>query len=480
MNLPNLFKSKNTTPSQAPSQWDSLQNAPQYSPNNSEQLQNPQIAPNRRQQKKIEAALLTGDKNYLAATEDIQIDSSVEENFLDKLANGEITKDQERDILYTIKPFGREELANQNTLKIASNTHETKIMNWAFNMANQHADRFSSDTAKNFLESFPTPIDFEKREQEILTAIERHNSPQKLEEYKRDMDAFKRHMYGKRQEYYKQLQYLHEAAEDYASQEKDEIVDAFTGQRIKDTVANNYENREVIKLKSCSVREKSKAEVSGNLENAPSQDASYQKDNVFAVFDGVGGHNGGEKASSACKASLPNILENVDFSTQDGKRQVIAELDRSITEGASTCVVAKIIGDELHYAAIGDSRLYVITKDGYAQQITMDDNFTPDMLPSYIPEADRQHYLDHGISRSLGAGNRAPSERNLGSVRINKGDRIVLCSDGITGDTARDSISTSALGAIVSNSATTNEAADNLMKSAIKIDDRTVIVAEVA
>lgn len=482
MHIPNIFK-KNNKQAPVTTEWDSLQNIPQANPDRIERQLIPQN-PNRRQQKKIEATLLTGDLNYLAATEDIQIDDNIEQDFLNKLSNGEITKQQEQKLLSTIIPFHNPDTKKNNILKIANNEHERKILNWAFDFNNRNPDNFDGTSAEFFFNSFPTPIDFEEREKEMLDRIEKFNGAKKRQEYEQDMENFKLHIFGKRQEYYKQLQYLHEAADAYASKLDDkteELVDAFTGGKIKDDV-NRYE-QESISIKSCAVREMSKSQVRGNLEYEPSEDASYHKGNIMAVFDGVGGSENGALASSCCKEALPGIMDSVDFSTDAGKKEVLARLNASITSGHSTCVVTKIIGNQLHYAAIGDSRLYVVTKDGIAHQLTQDDNITPEMLEgSNLSQEKRQHLLDHGISRTLGSADNAvtiPNNNNLGSAFINKGDRIILCTDGITGDTPQDSISTDTIGLLAHRAPDAESVAENLMRSAAKTDDRTVIVAEV-
>ena len=66
--------------------------------------------------------------------------------------------------------------------------------------------------------------------------------------------------------------------------------------------------------------------------------------------------------------------------------------------------------------------------------------------------------------------------KQYGEVELHQGDRVVLCSDGITGDYGSDLMSDRELGFIMSRSTDALEASKNLIASARKNDDRTAIV----
>ena len=66
--------------------------------------------------------------------------------------------------------------------------------------------------------------------------------------------------------------------------------------------------------------------------------------------------------------------------------------------------------------------------------------------------------------------------KQFGEVKLKRGDKIVLCSDGITGDKGSDLMSNDEVASIVSRSANSEDASRNLVAGARKVDDRTALV----
>ncbi len=298
----------------------------------------------------------------------------------------------------------------------------------------------------------------------------------------------------------------------------------------RNSKGGNYENIEEEKLfDSVSAFMLSKDQVA-NIEPARgSQDTAYAENGLFAVFDGVGGSEDGQGASQLCARNIENIVGQVDFTSDYGKKFVIGALNYTLkeagTRGSTTSVITKLVqGDDgkrmLHYVSVGDSRLYVVRKDGTAEQVTHDDAMTDDQIMTVLnsrggnkklsdmamryaragSEEAKQALLagspmrkdlvedmarlarqcmDHGISKSLHGGSDIEiSEGNMGSIELNKGDQLVLCSDGITGDVAADRMSNEDLARAV-HGFSSDEAVANLMQRAKKIDDRTAIVVNI-
>ena len=132
--------------------------------------------------------------------------------------------------------------------------------------------------------------------------------------------------------------------------------------------------------------------------------------------------------------------------------------------GLSTAVLAKIIDRNgrkmLAYASVGDSRLYIVDKNGEARQITRDEG--------------EGRYIYNAIGMQTNPGESRTTQ--MGEVDLHRGDKIVLCSDGITGDYGDDLMSPRELGFIVSHSDGSMEASKSLLANARKRDDRTAIV----
>ncbi len=176
---------------------------------------------------------------------------------------------------------------------------------------------------------------------------------------------------------------------------------------------------------------------------------------LFVVADGVGGRAAGEVASQMCieafTANAEAVREKLDqFAaehTTELRNAVIAELDRvcqvatrSIYEtaetverkGMTTTLVAIAIGGGSAFVVhVGDSRAYLF-RDGEARQLTEDHSMVNELVRSgkmTWPEARASRHR-HVITRAIGL---YPTvQPSLGSFDLLPGDRIVLCSDGLS------------------------------------------------
>ena len=104
-----------------------------------------------------------------------------------------------------------------------------------------------------------------------------------------------------------------------------------------------------------------------------SQDTVGNLPNLFAVADGMGGHNAGDYASShAVRILVDEIREDTDYNPVKVIRHAIETANTEIIEQAqkdeklrgmgTTMVVATIVGQYAYVANVGDSRLYVVDK----------------------------------------------------------------------------------------------------------------------
>lgn len=175
------------------------------------------------------------------------------------------------------------------------------------------------------------------------------------------------------------------------------------------------------------------------------QDSGYAGDNLFVVADGMGGHAGGDVASSIAIAHLQS-LDTGYSSTDDAQASLAAaaitaagELIRAAKErpelaGLGTTVSAIIMVDD--YAVIGhigDSRIYLF-RDDEVTQITADHTFVQRLVDSgrITPEEARYHPRRSVLMRVLSDMDDAP-ELDLSVMATQPGDRWLLCSDGLSG-----------------------------------------------
>lgn len=166
--------------------------------------------------------------------------------------------------------------------------------------------------------------------------------------------------------------------------------------------------------------------------------------NVFAVADGMGGHNAGEVASKNaieffCEYLTSNterymhnqdlLLEAVNYA--NGKVFQLSLESEDASGMGTTFSVCSIDENNLYYAHIGDSRIYRITADGISI-ITEDHSYVNELVKSgelTLQEA-RVHPKRNVLTRVLGT--ETTTTADFGYLPINNGDRILICSDGLT------------------------------------------------
>ncbi|MGL3148809.1 PP2C family protein-serine/threonine phosphatase [Microbacterium sp. A82] len=175
------------------------------------------------------------------------------------------------------------------------------------------------------------------------------------------------------------------------------------------------------------------------------QDSGFSGDNLFAVADGMGGHAGGDVASTIAIQHLER-LDRAYESTDDAQASLQAavttaagDLIRAAKErpelaGLGTTVSAIImVDDHAVIGHIGDSRIYLYRDDALTQ-ITADHTFVQRLVDSgrITPEEARYHPRRSVLMRVLSDMDHDP-ELDLFVMPTLPGDRWLLCSDGLSG-----------------------------------------------
>ncbi len=169
---------------------------------------------------------------------------------------------------------------------------------------------------------------------------------------------------------------------------------------------------------------------------------------IFAVvLDGMGGPLGGEIASSLARDKIREVIVNTytEDMTEDSTIHLIntalneansavfnrAKEDLEHGNMGTTAVLAAIKGEHTYVASIGDSRAYLYSA-GELSRITHDHSVVQEMLDGGgITEAEALiHPQRNIITRALGTKHRI--EADLFEVEAKSGDKILLCSDGLT------------------------------------------------
>lgn len=160
---------------------------------------------------------------------------------------------------------------------------------------------------------------------------------------------------------------------------------------------------------------------------------------LFAVADGMGGHAAGEVASEIAVNTLaehaPTCVdaEALGEAVRKANLEVIrASTDGRGREGMGTTLTAALVeGERLVIAQAGDSRAYLLHK-GKLQQITRDHSLMADMIEAgqLTSEEARVHPNRSVITRALGSD--PDMLADLYEINVEAGDRLMLCSDGLS------------------------------------------------
>jgi len=190
---------------------------------------------------------------------------------------------------------------------------------------------------------------------------------------------------------------------------------------------------------------------------------------LFAVADGMGGAKAGEVASAVAvdavegaqessepiEAQLANIVRDANRRIYD-----LAVADESRRGMGTTLTLAKLHGDEVSLAHVGDSRAYRL-RGGKLEQLTRDHSLVAELERSgqITPEAAEHHPQRSIITRALGP--EPDVEVDTYTLAGREGDVFLICSDGLTSMISDDEVAS-----ILRSAGSLDEAADELVRAA--------------
>lgn len=183
----------------------------------------------------------------------------------------------------------------------------------------------------------------------------------------------------------------------------------------------------------------------------PRNDADFAlKGRLAVVADGMGGYQGGEEASRLAV----EVVERTYAAADGADRQTplaegIIKAHEHIREKqrmelrlhgmGTTCTAIALVGDaarghRLHFAHVGDSRLY-LTRGSEISRLTRDDSYVSRLVESGLLNAEEAetHPQRNILTAALGAGSEVIPQVPLETIAIRSGDTLLLCSDGLWG-----------------------------------------------
>lgn len=216
---------------------------------------------------------------------------------------------------------------------------------------------------------------------------------------------------------------------------------------------------------------------------AENQDRYVTSPALFAVTDGMGGRSGGATASEAAIRHLGELTGG-DTVTVDDVREALRRADAEIRQltgpdsGAGTTVAGAALIENagtVYWAAfhVGDSRVYRWTPSSW-EQLSSDHSVVQELVDSgaITAAASLIHPRRHVITRALGVG--AQSEADFTLVPVDGAERMLICSDGLTGELGDERIAE-----VMGSEAPAGAIAETLVAEAIAHggrDNTTVVV----
>ena len=214
---------------------------------------------------------------------------------------------------------------------------------------------------------------------------------------------------------------------------------------------------------------------------------------LFTVSDGIGGHAGGEVAAGLIKehwgeifrGKLKGVKKVNDHEICKVMRGALGELNKLVlrewqSEGGfmgtgATVVTGFVAGDKLYCGNAGDSSMYLL-RDGKLRQLSKEHSFTHELFEKGRIKLHEK--LDHPYSGVITqhVGMESGFKPFVRKVKLEGGDRILLCSDGLT-----DMVEEKVMRAVLVNERDCERACESLYEKAMGAggyDNITIVVAD--
>jgi len=162
---------------------------------------------------------------------------------------------------------------------------------------------------------------------------------------------------------------------------------------------------------------------------------------VLAVSDGMGGAQAGEVASALVLQTLQESLATSDSPTDESLRQAVEDANRTVFEAAkypdrkgmgATLTALLLHGRSAYIASVGDSRAY-LQRGSRFRRMTRDQSYVQVLVDAGVLQADEAESspMKNIVLQSMGQ--KSDVQVALGRLELFRGDRLLVCSDGLTG-----------------------------------------------
>jgi PPM family protein phosphatase len=176
----------------------------------------------------------------------------------------------------------------------------------------------------------------------------------------------------------------------------------------------------------------------------PADDEEFaRKGRLAIVADGMGGHEGGQEASRIAVESIQEIFAHTPEADLRSLLltgfQIAHERILDYAAGhpelhgmGTTATAIVLLGNQLYFAHVGDSRLYLV-RGSSISRLTHDHSYVGRLVQNGVisPEEAETHPQRHILTAALGAGTEISPETLEHPFPLEKGDVLVLCTDGL-------------------------------------------------
>ena len=193
---------------------------------------------------------------------------------------------------------------------------------------------------------------------------------------------------------------------------------------------------------------------------------------VYVVADGMGGHDAGERASAEAVRTFTALVGRDDVEPADvylavgTARSRVGAIGAGEGRDAGTTLSGVVVtrqGGSPYWLVVnvGDSRTYRLA-DGVLEQISVDHSEVQELVETgdLSPGEAAQHPMRHVVTRALGAG--GCSDADYWFFPVGSGDRLMVCSDGLT-----DELGDDAIAAMLLEEIDPQAAAERLVRAAV-------------
>jgi protein phosphatase len=178
----------------------------------------------------------------------------------------------------------------------------------------------------------------------------------------------------------------------------------------------------------------------------PDSDEDFRRQGRLAVVaDGMGGYEGGQEASRLAVENVQSVYCNALGDDPQGTLVTALIMAHTNIQNhalqhpeflgmGTTCTALSIVGGQLFFAHVGDSRLYMV-RGGTNSRLTRDHSYVSRLVESGIVRSEdaESHPQRHILTAALGSGRELTPDIPQSPLRLESGDSLVLCTDGLWG-----------------------------------------------